>query len=171
MKADFGRDNERESCVLQPESDTTERVTLAQIYVMLPQILQNRCNKQFLGAALVLLISMVCALYFGNVLYFAIGLGFAFFIAGLGVRLLWRCKIGKIVYKQMECVKNYSLPMAKSKTLILREYDIPVGDERGIHKYQIANTKDTGMLTKGTLLNIYVDLDAPSELLAWQVIG
>lgn len=155
-----------------PEQEACKELTLLDMYNALPQALRKRCNSQFAGAAMVLLVASICALYFRHIIYALVGLCFGGIIAWMGIRLLNRCRSGKVVYKQMECIKAHTVPLLKSKTiLVLREADVPVGDERGVHQYLIQSSKETGMLTKGTLLNIYVDLDSPTELLAWQIIG
>lgn len=154
------------------EEQSEIRPTFFQMYAILPPSLRKRCGKQFLGAIAVALVTMLCAIYFGQWQY-CVGFLFSGYIAWVGVDIVRRCRNGRIVYKQMICIRVKKVPMMKGKIIIaLREADVPVGDERAVHQYLIpASNRSAALLTENALVNIYFDLHTPSELLAWQVIG
>ena len=158
--------------MLEEEEQGTVRPTFFQMLAMLPPSLQKRCGKQFFGAIAVALVTMLCAVYFGQWQY-CVGFLGSGYVAWLGADIVLRCRNGKIVYKQMICIRAKKVPLMKNKIIVvMREADVPAGDERAVHQYLIpASNRSAALLTENALVNIYFDLHTPSELLAWQVIG
>lgn len=137
----------------------------------LPPALRRRVSKQYIGAALFAAVTVLCMVMLQSWGY-VIGFLFAGYIMLLGRQTCKQWERGKIICKRVICLKVQRIPLMKNKLIvILRDIDAAIGDETGIHNYYVpTNGKDAAQFSEGVILNIYVESENSTELLAWQAV-
>lgn len=137
----------------------------------LPPALQRRVMKQYGGAALVALFTIVCMVMLQSWGYM-IGFLFSGYLAWIGRDLVRRWYKGEIICKRVICLKVQKLPLMKNRLIVvLRDMDAAPGDENGIQNYYVpTSSKEAAQFSERAILNIYVEAGRHSELLAWQVV-
>lgn len=137
----------------------------------LPEPLRNRLIKQYLGAAFVGILTIICTVVLDD---FGCLIGFFFsgFLVWIGRDIIARWNKGKIVCKRVVCQKVKRNPLRRSKTsVIFKDCTVNVNDGSNLYKFQIPTSKQTtGMLFEGCVVDIYIDTANVAELVAWHLI-
>jgi hypothetical protein len=155
-----------EGNVMQEQTPMTERVENE-----FPPALQRRVVKQYGGAAVIAVLTILCIVALDSWGY-AIGFLFAAYIAWLGRSIIHKWYDGKIISKRVMCINVRKIPLMKNKyTVMLKDLNPAVGGEAGVRNYYVpTSNKEAAQFAERVILNIYLEGENSTELLAWQAV-
>lgn len=136
-----------------------------------PPALQRRVVKQYGGAALIACVTILCMVVLDSWGY-AIGFLFAAYIGWMGRDIISKWYSGKIVAKRVMCLKVQKIPLMKNKLIVmLKDLRTEAGEEASVKSYYIpTSSKDAAQFAERVIMNIYLENENSTELLAWQAI-
>ena len=103
---------------------------------------------------------------------YAIGFLFAAYIAWMGRDMVNKWCNGKIISKRVMCLRVQKMPLMKNKLVVmLKDLDASIDKEDSVKNYYIPTSgKEAAMFAERIVLNIYLEGNNSTELLAWQAI-
>ena len=156
----------RENAVPQNSASETPNTEIT-----VPPALQRRVMKQYGGAAIVAVFTIICMVMLQSWGYM-IGFLFSGYLAWIGKDMVRRWYNGEIICRKVVCLKVQKVPLMKNKLIVvLRDIDAEIGDENAIRNYYVpTSSKEAAQFSERVIMNIYVEAGRHSELLAWQIV-
>jgi len=159
----------------QKDNNATE-LRFSEMLHLLPPAL-NKCYLKNMGTAfLMCAITVFMMLYFKSWAY-SIGLLISVYIVYLGLDIVWAYHSGKLICKPMVCIKASKLHKQERLFVIMREVNSEKPDandfptKQNTHEFYVSgNKKDLGLITPGTILNVYYRPRKLLEMTAWEIV-
>ncbi|HIT33993.1 MAG TPA: hypothetical protein IAC31_05130 [Candidatus Faecousia intestinigallinarum] len=135
----------------------------------MPISLSNRILKQYALSAGIFLLVGFMMLFFRSWRY-GVGLLGSAYLLYLARHTTRRWRQGKILTQRVVVLKASRL--SRQRTIALVQIEGTAAPEQDTKRYYIPGTPQAlAAFSPGTILSIYFDQDAPTELLAWSEVG
>jgi hypothetical protein len=167
-------DERNEEFVAEAVAEPEEKLTFREAMATLPRVLMVEVLKRFAVAFAVLVVTLI-ALFVSKDWMICAGFLLMLVAAYLGLDIIWKHGDGKLlVAKMIICKASRAIGKRDKYHLILRDASIQnlVGQDYDTVKVDIiVAARDHDNITNGTILNIYFNKDAPTTVLAYEILG
>lgn len=152
---------------------STKHLKLRELWIGLPSVLQRLVIERLAGALLCVVLMIAMVALSGDWGYSVIAL-IGLLLAYMGFDILWKYAEGKIFAARMVVCKANRRFLKKGLKLTMRPAIVENVRTEEFETYEFTVSpamRDAGDITAGTVMEIYITEDAPTNILAYMIMG